>query len=83
MPQHPNNDGRCVSCEVGNGLPTAEGKARGYYMSREDGRRMFVVERRSGERLRINGTAQVVVLEVQRGQVKLAVECLPDDGARS
>ena len=83
MPKHPKSDGRCVSCEVGDGLPTAKGKAHSYYMSREDGRRMLVVERRSGDRLRINGAAEVVILEVHPDMVKLAIEGLPDDGAKS
>jgi hypothetical protein len=83
MPKHPKSAGRCIFCEVGNGLPTTKSKARGYYMSREDGRRMLVVQRRSGERLRINGAAEVAILEVHPEMVKLAVECLPDDGIKS
>ena len=83
MPRHSENDKRCVSCEVRNGLPTAKGKAPAYYVSRHDGRRMLVVARRSGERLRINGPAEVVVLEIHLDLVKFAIECLSDDGVRS
>ena len=83
MPKHPKSDGRCVSCEVGIGLPTVTGKARSYYMSCDDGRRMLVVERRSGDRLRIDGAAEVLILEVHPDMVKLAIECFPDDGAKS
>ena len=82
MSQHPAVDGRCASCEVGNGLPTANGKGRSYYISRHDGRRMLVVERRSGECLRINGTIEVVILEIQSDVVKFAIECLPDKDAK-
>jgi hypothetical protein len=68
---------------VGDGLPLANGKAHGYYVSRHDGRRLLVLERRSGERIRINGTAEVVILEIRPGRVKLAINCVPDDGAKS
>ena len=44
---------------------------------------MLVVERQSGDRLSINGTADVVILGIQRDLVKLAIECLPDDGTKS
>jgi hypothetical protein len=83
MPQHPKTDGRCVSCEVGNGLPIANGKAPGYYVSRHDGHRMLVVERGTGERLRINGSIEVVILEIHPDLVKFAIECLLDDRAKS
>lgn len=83
MPEHPEVNGRCVACEVGNGLPIVNGKAAGYYISRQDGHRMLVLERRSGERIRINGTAEVVILEVHPDLVKLAIEYLPDDAAKS
>jgi hypothetical protein len=61
----------------------ANGKARSYYVSRHDGHRMLVVERRSGDRIRINSTTEVVILEIHPDLVKLAIECLPDDGAKS
>jgi hypothetical protein len=67
-------DGLCVSCDVGNGLPTANGKARGYYVSRGDGRPMLVVERRSGDRIRINAMTEVVVLEIHPDRVMVAVK---------
>jgi hypothetical protein len=78
MPQHAVGSKRCVACEVGNGLPTANGKAHSYYLSRQDGRRMLVVERRPGDRLRINGSTEVVILEICPNLVKLAIECLPE-----
>jgi len=71
-------DGRSESCDVGSGLPVANGKARSYYYSRHDGRRMLVVVRRAGESLRINGGIKVDILEIQPGLVKFAIECLPD-----
>ncbi len=83
MPRHLEVDGRSASCEVGNGLPVARGKARSYYLSRHDGRRMLVVQRRAGESLRINGGITVDILEIQRDLVKLAIECLPDAAANS
>ena len=78
MPQHAKAAGRCVACEVGNGLPTATGKAHSYYIARQDGRRMLVVEGRPGDRLRINGSTEIVILEICPNFVKLAIECLPE-----
>jgi hypothetical protein len=83
MSRHVEVDGRPASCEVGNGLPIANGKARSYYYSRHDGRRMLIVERRAGESLRINGGIKVDILEIQPGLVKFAIECLPDTGENS
>jgi len=78
MPQHTKAAGQCIACEVGNGLPTATGKVYSYYIARQDGRRMLVVERRPGDRLRINGSTEVVILEICPNLVKLAIECLPE-----
>jgi len=44
---------------------------------------MLVVQRRSGESLRINGPVEVVILETHLNRVKLAIECLSNDGAKS
>jgi len=71
---------RRVSCEVTNGLPTANGKVRGYYVSRRGGRPMLVVECRSGERIRINDTKEFVVLEIHPDQVRIVIECAPENG---
>ena len=62
-----------VSCEIGQGLPTADGQVWSYYMSQEDGRQLLVLNRRKGERIRISGTAEVVVLEIQEGRVRLGI----------
>ncbi len=83
MSRHHEIDRRPASCEVGKGLPIANGKARSYYYSRHDGRRMLVVERRAGESLRINGGIKVDILEIQPGLVKFAIEYLPDAGTGS
>ena len=83
MSRHIEVDGRSESCEARNGLPIANGKARSYYYSRHDGRRMLVVQRRAGESLRINGGVKVDILEIQPGLVKFAIERSPDAGANS
>ncbi len=83
MSRHLEVDGRSESREARYGLPAANGKARSYYLSRHDGRRMLIVERRAGESLRINGGIKVDILEIQPGLVKFAIECLPDSGADS
>jgi carbon storage regulator len=76
-------DGRCVSCKVDNGLPMVHGKARGYYVSHRGGRRTLVVVRGRGERIRINGTTEIVILEIHADQVNIAIKSLPDVTTRS
>ena len=83
MSRHFEVDGRSESCEARNGLPIANGKGRSYFFSRHDGRRVLVMERRTGESLRINGSIKVDILEIQPGLVKFAIEYLPDAGADS
>ena len=70
---------RRITCEVRDGLPTVLGKTQGYYVSRLGGARMLVLNRRPGERLRINGTIEIVILEIQPDQVKIAIETSPGD----
>ena len=72
-------NGRHVSCEIPDGLPSVVGKAGGHYVSRKGGSRMLVLNCRLGERLRINGTTDVVILEIQPDRVKVAIETSPDD----
>ncbi|MEI8372135.1 MAG: carbon storage regulator [Planctomycetota bacterium] len=72
-------NGRHVSCEIPDGLPSVVSKAGGHYVSRKGGSRMLVLDCRPGERLRINGTTEVVILEIQPGKVKIAIETSPDD----
>jgi hypothetical protein len=73
---------QCVSCEIGQSLPTAGGHVWSYYLSQADGRQMLVLNRRKGERIRINDTVEVVVLDIQEGRVQLGVviprDALPD-----
>lgn len=75
----PAGDGpqQCVPCEVLEGLPRVPRDIWSYYVSREGGHQMLVLDRRPGERLRINGTTDVVVLAIRNGQVELRVEHVP------
>lgn len=57
-------DGRCLSCEVRNGFPTVSGKVPGYYLSHNGGRRTLVLEGHQGDRIRINDTTELIVLEI-------------------
>ena len=82
MPTCPELDERCVLCEVGDGLPTVTGKARGYYIFRYGGPRALILERRLGDRLRINSATDIVILEIRPDQVKFAIEYLPDGETR-
>ncbi len=63
-----------IDCEVQNGVPTVQGKARAHYATGQGGGMMLVFERRAGERIRINATTEVVILEVSPEHVKVAVE---------
>ena len=40
---------------------------------------MFILECRQGERIRINGTMEVVVLEIHPDEVKFNIASSPDD----
>lgn len=71
-------DGRCVACEVRNGLPMVRGKVRGHYVSHQGGSRMLVIERGRGDRIRINDSTEIVVLEIYADRVMIAVEFSTD-----
>jgi len=66
-----------VACQAGKGLPTVDGKARGHYVSHRGGQRMLVLECGQGERIRINGTTEIVVLEICPEEVKVAIKLSP------
>jgi hypothetical protein len=76
-------DGRCLSCEDRNGFATVFGKAPSYYLSHDGGRRTLVLQRRQGDRIRINDTTELMVLEIHLDQVEIALTSLPDRAARS
>ena len=64
-----------IECEVHEGLPTVPGKTRAHYV-RRSGRQMLVVDRAKGERIRINATTEIVILEIGPGQVRIAIETM-------
>ncbi len=65
-----------VCCEIRNGLPMLHGKARGHYVSCQGGQRMLVLDRRCGDHIRINDTTELIVLDTQAGEAKIAIELL-------
>jgi hypothetical protein len=73
-------DSDCVRCEVREGVATIEGHGWGYYVSGKQGRQMLVVALKAGQRIRINGTTECVVLEVGRGRARLGIEGCPPSG---
>jgi len=75
-------DQRPVSCDVQNGVPMVHGKGHGHYVSREGGRQMLVLERSQGERIRINDTTEVVVLEIHPDHVKVAIDSAAGDATK-
>lgn len=68
---------RVIACEVGDGLPTVHGKGRAHYVSHQEGSRMLVLERSCGDRIRINATVEVTVVEIGPDEVKIAIETVP------
>jgi CheY-like chemotaxis protein/RNase P/RNase MRP subunit POP5 len=65
---------RSLSCEVHGDTVTADGPAWSYYVSQQGSRPILVVRRRKGERLRINGGADLIVLGIEHDHVRLAIE---------
>ena len=63
----------CLSCRIEDGTPTMDRRDWGYYSSR-NGVRMLVVEQRADERIRINDTIEVVVLETGKEDVRLGID---------
>jgi hypothetical protein len=63
-----------IDCDVHDGVPTVRGKAHAHYLTGQSGQRMLVVARKPGERIRINDTTEVVILEVGPNQVTMSVE---------
>ena len=63
-----------IDCELREGVPTVQGKTRAHYATGQDGGTMLVIERRAGERIRINDTTELVILEVTQDHVKVAIE---------
>ena len=76
MTRCPESTRDCLPCHIRDGVPTTDDQTRGYYSSR-DGARMLVVERKTGQRVRINGTVEVVVLESENGKVRLGISSTP------
>jgi hypothetical protein len=64
----------CAICEIRDGIPTTKGW--GYYAFR-NGVRLLVVERGLDQRIRINGTIEIIVLEAGNEKVRLGIEGAP------
>src|SRR3974377_667306 len=56
-----------IDCEFRDGLATVRGKGIAHYTTGQNGRHMLIVDRRPGERIRINSTTEVVILEIGPG----------------
>jgi hypothetical protein len=64
----------CATCEIRDGIPRTNGW--GYYASR-GGSRMLVMERRSDQRIRINDSIEIIVLEIGDDKVRLGIDGAP------
>lgn len=71
--------GRLISCEIDNNMARAQGPAWCYYRSNREGRQMLILECRPGDRIQINSTTEIVILDINRDQVEMAIDSLPDD----
>lgn len=69
---------QCVCCELREGLPVVRQRVPSYYVSKPGGGLMLTLERKKGERLRVCGAVDVIVLEINSGEVKLGVSRPPD-----
>jgi hypothetical protein len=63
-----------IDCEFRDGLATVRGKGLAHYTTGQNGRHMLIVDRRPGERIRINSTTEVVILEIGPGDTRVAIE---------
>ena len=68
-----------IECEIRDGMPTVRGKAPAYYLTGPGAGRMLIIERRAGERIRINSTTEVVVLDVGPESIRIAIETVSQD----
>jgi hypothetical protein len=67
------NPERSDARDPGPTLPKSTGNGSGYYVSRKGGQRMLVIERRRGQRIRIDATTELCVLDVGADSVQLGV----------
>jgi Global regulator protein family len=67
-------DRRSVSCEVRENTVLMRDRVWSYYKSQQGKRQMLVLDRGQGERMRINGCVELIVLGIENDQVKLAIE---------
>ena len=74
---------RCVSCQVHDGMASIYGRPWAYYIWQHGRGRMLVLRSHQEERLGINDSFEVVVLDVEGNHVRLGVLCSPDNGASS
>ena len=63
-----------IDCEFYDGLATVRGKGPAHYSTGENGRQTLIVDRRPGERIRINSTTEVLILEIGPGDILVAIE---------
>ncbi len=69
---------QCVCCELHEGLPVIRQRVPSYYVSKPGEGPMLTLERKKGQRLRMCGTIDVIVLEIDNGEVALGI-CRPSD----
>jgi hypothetical protein len=73
--------GDCVPCDIRQGFPTVPAHVWSYYVSRQGGRRMFVLNLKPNQRIRINDRIDVVISGIRKGEVELGIECPSDVAA--
>jgi hypothetical protein len=64
-------------CRRQKGIPAINSHAWGYYASRA-GERMLVMECSVGQRIRIDGTIEVVVLKIVDGEIQFGINDVAD-----
>ena len=64
---------RSASFEVGKDAVRMSGTAWSYYKSQPRRQQMLVLDREEGERMRINGSVELIVLGIESDQIRLAI----------
>jgi len=65
---------QCVCCELREGILAIGRHIWSCYRSRQGGPPMLVLDLAKGQRIHIDGVAEVALLDVRDGQVTLAVQ---------
>jgi carbon storage regulator CsrA len=70
-----NPDQPRLSCEIQDGIPIVRGASSSYYIFNQKGQRLLILTRKRNESIIIDNSIDIVVLEINRDEVKLGIIC--------